>query len=48
MKDITYCSKSNCKHKECDRNIKNLPSEERNDHEILLGEFLDCEHWKES
>ena len=44
--DITFCSKKDCKNKECKRNQKNIPDEYM-PRMLWQGNFEECEHWKE-
>ena len=46
-RDITYCSKTNCENDKCDRNQRNIYKESDKHKNIWIGEFTDCEHWKE-
>ena len=46
--DITFCSRANCKDKECKRNLNNVPEEDRERFiDIWQSDFKECEHWKE-
>lgn len=45
--DITFCSKINCKNKECLRNINNYNWAEIDKQHISISLFEECEHWKE-
>ena len=42
--DITFCSKRNCKNKECLRNQNNYNLTENR--LICISMFTECEHWK--
>ena len=44
--DITFCSKKDCKNKECKRNLNSIPIEYENKF-IWQSDFIECEHWKE-
>ena len=47
MWDITFCSKKECKHLECERNQKNIPEMEYSIRHIWQGDFKECEYWEE-
>ena len=41
--DITYCSNTKCKNRECERNQIHLPGiEKRGNHPISIAEFKEC------
>lgn len=40
--DITFCSKNNCKNKECKRNQSKIEDITRT---ICITDFKDCEYW---
>ena len=45
--DITFCSKTDCKNKECRRNQNNYQFSHMGNVYISIAEFKECEHWKE-
>jgi hypothetical protein len=47
MWDISFCSKKECKNRECLRNQKNYNFKMAGNHPISISNFSKCEHWKE-
>lgn len=45
--DITFCSKLDCKNLECKRNQRLIPQIKWVQRDIWVGNFEECEHWKE-
>lgn len=45
--DISYCSKTNCKNKKCERNQSNLNPILVGNHPISIMNFEKCEVWKD-
>jgi hypothetical protein len=46
MLDITYCSNTKCKNKQCERNQIHLTEWIRGNHPISIAEYKDCKERK--
>lgn len=45
--DITFCSKRDCKNKDCERNQARLKELDYKINQIWQGNFEKCEYWKD-